>query len=204
MLAAAEMRPTVLDLGCGATKEPHAFGVDNAELPDVDLVHDLLEFPYPFSDDSAKEIYLKHVLEHFPLRDLQRILGEVYRILAPGGVVHVRVPHVFSVAAWADPTHRMAFAFESARFFTVDSDKAYYKETDNRWELSKMEARVTFLNWKGYTLRRLDGLLGKMIGGCLNWLLQRRSWPGAADLFVRALPMFFVEIRWELRKPAEG
>src|SRR5262245_58068165 len=86
-LAAA---PSILDLGCGTSKEPGAFGIDNAELPGVDLVHDLMDFPYPFEEASVKEVYLKHVLEHFPLEDLQRILAEVYRILEPGGVCHVR------------------------------------------------------------------------------------------------------------------
>src|SRR4051794_13474232 len=107
----------ILDLGCGTDKEANAFGVDNVALNGVDLVHDLLDFPYPFGNASARAVYLKHVIEHFALPDIQRILQEVYRILEPGGVAHVRVPHIFSVAAWVDPTHRMAFAFESARFF---------------------------------------------------------------------------------------
>src|SRR5262245_9328848 len=121
--------PAVLDLGCGTAKEPNAFGVDNVSLPGVDLVHDLRAFPYPFPDATARAVYLKHVLEHFELESIQRILSEVFRILEPGGVAHVRVPHVFSVAAWADPTHRMGFTFESAQFFTVNAEKAYYKET---------------------------------------------------------------------------
>jgi SAM-dependent methyltransferase len=192
----------ILDLGCGTTKEPNAFGVDNVELPGVDLVHDLLDFPYPIVTASAKEVYLKHVLEHFSFADLQRILAEVYRILEPGGLVHIHVPHVFSVAAWVDPTHRMGFTFESIGFLTVSADKAYYKETENRWELIATTARVTWFNWKRYSMRRLDAGISKMVSACLNWLLRRRGWPGSADLFVKLLPIFFAEIRWQLRKPA--
>jgi SAM-dependent methyltransferase len=192
----------VLDLGCGTCKEPDAVGVDNVGLPGVDLVHDLLDFPYPFADGSAREVYLKHVVEHFPLPDIQRILGEVYRVLEPGGLVHVRVPHVFSVAAWEDPTHRMGFTFRSAIFFTTHADKAYYKETENRWELAETSARVTWFNWKRYSMRRLDGLVSKALAGILNWLLRRPTLPGSADLLVKALPIFFVEVRWTLRKPA--
>jgi SAM-dependent methyltransferase len=165
------------------------------------VVHDLLDFPYPFADGSAERVYLKHVLEHFPLPDGQRILREVYRLLEPGGVAHVRVPHVFSVAAWVDPTHRIGFAFGSAEFLTVGAAKAYYKETENRWELADTFARVTWFNWKRYRLRRLDAFLSRLVGVSLNWLLRRPNWPGGADLLVKAIPFFFVEIGWQLRKP---
>jgi SAM-dependent methyltransferase len=196
--------PRIIDLGCGMAKEAGAFGVDNVSLAGVDLVHDLMDFPYPFVTASAKEVYLKHVLEHFQLQDLQKILREVHRILQPGGIVHVRLPHVDSVAAWADPTHRMWFTFHSAEFFTVNSTKAYYRETDNRWELIGSGARVTWLNWKRYSLRRLDAFLSRLLSRCLNWLLRFSNWPGAADLLVKAIPVYFVEIRWELRKPNLG
>lgn len=195
------IRPPVIDFGCGTDKEPGAFGVDNVRLPGVDLVYDLLDFPYPFPDGSAKEIYLKHVLEHFELSDLQRILAEAYRILAPGGIVHVHVPHVFSVAGWADPTHRMGFTFVSGVFFTRNAAKAYYKETENRWDLASTRAGVLWFDWKRYRLRKLDNLLGKMLAGGLNWLLRRPNWPSGADLLVKILPVFFVEIRWQFQKP---
>jgi SAM-dependent methyltransferase len=191
----------ILDLGCGTAKEAGAVGVDNVSLPAVDVVHDLLDFPYPFADGSAEQVYLKHVLEHFPLPDAQRILREVYRILEPGGVMHVRVPHVFSVAAWVDPTHRTGFAFGSAEFLTVTAAKAYYREADNCWELIDTSSRVTWFNWKRYRLRRLDAFLSRLVAGCLNWLLRRPSFPGSADLVVKAIPFFFVEIGWRLRKP---
>lgn len=194
----------ILDLGCGTAKEPGAVGVDNVELPGVDVKHDLLDFPYPFADGCAKEVYLKHVLEHFELPDIQRILREAYRILAPEGTVHVRLPHAFSIAAWADPTHRRAFTFISADFLTVNAAKAYYKETDNLWELVDTSARVTWFNWKRYRMRRLDAWLSRLVAGCLNWLLKRPNLPGSADLLVKALPAFFVEIRWRLRKPREA
>jgi SAM-dependent methyltransferase len=191
----------ILDLGCGTEKEVRAIGIDNVALPGVDVVHDLLDFPYPFTDGSAKQIYLKHVLEHFSMPDIRSILREVYRILEPGGIVHIRLPHAFSVAAWADPTHRMAFTFISAEFFAAGSAKAYYKETDNVWDLVETSARVTWFNWKRYRLRRLDAVLSRMAAGCLNWLLKQPGFPGSADLMVKAVPAFFVEIAWRFRKP---
>lgn len=89
-----------------------ATGMDNAALPGVDIVRDLMDVPYPFPDQSADEIYLNHVIEHFVFADGQRIMSEAHRVLRPRGVVHIRLPHVFTIAAWADPTHKSAFTFQ--------------------------------------------------------------------------------------------
>lgn len=43
----------MVDLGCGNAKTVGAIGVDNVALPGVDVVHDLLDFPYPFDTGSA-------------------------------------------------------------------------------------------------------------------------------------------------------
>lgn len=191
----------VLDLGCGQAKVPGAIGVDNVSLQGVDVVHDLLDIPFPFESGSATEVYLNHVIEHFSLPNIQQILREVYRLLKPGGIAHIRVPHVYSVAAWVDPTHKTAFTFATAHFFEVKAAKAYYKETENCWELVATSARVTWFNWKRYRMRQLDTLLGRCIAGWLNWLLKQPNLPGSADLLVKLLPLFFVEIQWQLRKP---
>jgi SAM-dependent methyltransferase len=193
----------ILDLGCGTAKVAGAIGMDNVSLPGVDVVHDLLDLPYPFDDGSAEEIYLNHVIEHFTLADGQKILGEAYRILCQGGIVHVRVPHVFTVAAWADPTHKSAFTFLTGQFFQIDSAKSYYKETASIWELAKTSSRVTWFNWKRYRLRIVDTWLSALIARWLNWLLGMPNWPGAADLMVKSIPLFFVEIQWDLRKPTK-
>lgn len=193
----------VIDLGCGTAKMPGAIGMDNAALPGVDVVHDLLDFPYPFEAATADEIYLNHVIEHFILGDYQRILSEAHRILRPNGVVHVRVPHVFSVAAWADPTHKSSFTFISAEFLTRGSAKAYYQETASIWELASTRARVTWFNWKRYRLRQFDAWISAQMARLLDWLLTLYNAPGMADWMVKAVPMFFVEVRWDLRKPGD-
>lgn len=117
----------IIDLGCGNAKRTDAIGLDNVLLPGVDVVHDLLDFPYPFDDESADEIHLSHVIEHFSLPDIGRILQEAYRLLKPGKMLYVRVPHVYSVAAWADPTHRMAFTFTSGTFLITGQIKPITK-----------------------------------------------------------------------------
>jgi SAM-dependent methyltransferase len=198
MMDLTGQRDLIIDLGCGRNKQPGAIGMDNAALDGVDIVHDLLQTPYPFPDGCAKTMYLNHVVEHFDIQDTRRILNEVYRILQLDGVVHVRVPHAFSVAAWIDPTHRTGFMFGSGRYFDSTSQMAYYKELDAVWRLVKTSSRVTWWNWKSYRFRRIDAFLSRLPRAWIDWLLRRSE--TAADLFVRWLPMFFVEIRWELMK----
>lgn len=190
----------ILDLGCGTTKVAGAVGMDNVALPGVDIVHDMLVFPYPFDDQSADEIYLNNVIEHFTLTEGQSIFREAYRVLRSDNVLHVRVPHVFTVAAWADPTHSSSFTFVSSEFFDSRSAKSYYKELNARWRLAESTARVTWFNWERYRLRQLDAWLSGLMTRILNWFLRLENWPGAADLWVKAIPMFFVEIRWDFRK----
>jgi SAM-dependent methyltransferase len=196
-----KQKDIVLDLGCGKAKVCGAIGVDNVALPDVDIVHDLLDFPYPFESRTVETVYLRHVIEHFSFDDIRRILSEVHRVLRPGGVVHIRVPHAFCIAAWSDPTHRSSFTYGSARFFDASSPKAYYKETDSRWELIDTSSRVTWFNWKRYRMRRIDAFVSRYVAALLNWLLKKPTLPGSADLLVKALPLFFAEISWRLRKP---
>jgi predicted SAM-dependent methyltransferase len=105
----------ILDLGCGKKKRHGAIGVDFSDRHDADVIHDLNNFPYPFSDAEFDEIYLDNVLEHLdrPLR----VMEEVYRLCKPHGRIKVVVPYFRSVWAFIDPTHQ--------HFFTVDSF-AYY------------------------------------------------------------------------------
>jgi SAM-dependent methyltransferase len=194
------MQRMIIDLGCGLNKVAGAIGVDNVSLPGVDIQHDLLNFPYPFIDSACSEVYLNHVLEHFYFPDEQRILQEVARILTPNGILHIRVPHVYSIAAFADPTHRQGFTFGTGNFFENDSAKSYYKELEATWKLLKTSSRVTALNWKRYRLRPIDSFISNIVALCIDKLVNLETWPGAADLFVRAVPLFFVEIRWDLKR----
>lgn len=72
-----------LNVGCGGDIKPGYTNVDFRALPGVDVVHDLTVFPWPFPDESAEEILLLDVLEHFPYRLTPLILMECFRILIP-------------------------------------------------------------------------------------------------------------------------
>jgi SAM-dependent methyltransferase len=112
-----------INLGCGTDIKPGFVNVDIAELPGVNVVHDINDVPLPFTDNSAELIYCKDILEHV---DLVRVLGDLHRILRPGGRLEVRVPHFTSKNAYSDPTHRNFFTSHTLRYFTREHSRAYY------------------------------------------------------------------------------
>jgi SAM-dependent methyltransferase len=94
-----------LNLGSGEFPKPGFVNLDRDALQGVDVVHDLDVFPYPFADGQFDRIEADHVLEH--LGQVFDVMREIHRILAPGGVVVIRVPH-FS-RGFTHPEHRRGF-----------------------------------------------------------------------------------------------
>jgi SAM-dependent methyltransferase len=57
-----------------------------------------LRQPLPFSADSFTAAYAAHVVEHLAPIEARRLLGEMRRLLAPGGVVRIVVPDLEGIA----------------------------------------------------------------------------------------------------------
>lgn len=111
-----------LDIACGQNKQDGFVGIDIADIPGVDIVHDLNIYPWPIVDGSVSEAFCSHYIEHIPLIEiwsprLQRnqdmllaFFDELYRILVPGGQVTIVSPYYTSMRCWQDPTHRRAIS----------------------------------------------------------------------------------------------
>lgn len=116
-----------LNLGCGTDIKQGWVNLDSSALPGVDAVHDIAKFPLPFPDGQFDEILCRDILEHL---DYAPILRDLYRILAPGGVFHVRVPHFTSKHNFIDPTHKKLFSVNTFDFFVKNTalkkERAYY------------------------------------------------------------------------------
>lgn len=67
----------------------------------------------PFADASFDKVLLSEVLEH--LADDRRALRELYRILKPGGILAISVPHAH-YPFWWDPINRVWTAFGGEPF----------------------------------------------------------------------------------------
>jgi len=67
--------------------------LDSVMAPGVDVVCDLNEGKLPFGDDSAEYVLASHILEH--LWEWEEIVIEAHRVLAPGGILEIKVPYKF-------------------------------------------------------------------------------------------------------------
>jgi len=64
----------------------------NEDWPKIRLVD--ISKKLPLSDDSVDFVYCSQALEHFEYWQTENILGEMHRILKPGGIVRVSVPDI--------------------------------------------------------------------------------------------------------------
>lgn len=94
-----------LDLGCGQSPAEGFKGVDAFEADGVDIVHDLLTFPWPFADQSVDEVRSSHFLEHVPGPVRLRFFDELWRVMKPGAKALFITPSADSNRAIQDPTH---------------------------------------------------------------------------------------------------
>lgn len=122
------MSKKILNLGCGRTRIPNSIGVDVTKIEDyVDVIHDLDILPYPFESNSIDEIHMYHVLEH--LHEPSKKMDEIYRILKPKGILHIRVPHFSSMGAFTDITHIRPFGYLSFNYLNKDDYHHFYTKS---------------------------------------------------------------------------
>ncbi|GJL79618.1 MAG: hypothetical protein NPINA01_26070 [Nitrospinaceae bacterium] len=157
-------------------------GVDITPLPGVNLVCDITRC-LPFKSGSVDAIFCIHVLEHVP--DLKGIMGEIYRVLKPGGILKIWVPHCFSPIAFGDSTHVRFFTFETFSQFDKKSPGSYYYNF--HFELLQSRMQI-FRRW--YKVNWFDKTLEKII--------NRKQRKG--ERILKVLPYKEWEVYTELRK----
>lgn len=116
-----------LNLACGQRSVEGFLGVDVVPGEHVDIVHDLLDFPWPWDDSSIEAAFSSHFLEHIGHeegRDLIAFMNELWRVLEPGGTVEIVVPYGFSNRGLQDPTHKRYIVPETFAYF----DQNWLKE----------------------------------------------------------------------------
>lgn len=112
----------ILNLGCGDKFPVLGEGdvlVNHDRLkhrPEVDVVWDLDNLPWPWPDESFDFLVACAVLEHLRIT-LVESLAECWRILGPGGLLHLKVPYWHHENAYADPTHYWHFSLQTFNFF---------------------------------------------------------------------------------------
>ena len=77
------------------------------------------------------------------------MMRELHRILSPGGMLEIRVPHFTSANTYGDPTHLRGFSIVTFDFFCSGSGRNYYFD----FAFSKLEQRsISFSKGPAYAL----------------------------------------------------
>ena len=131
----------ILEVGSGPNRL-----FDNSTTLDIstdcrpDVVHDLNLAPYPLKDDAFDLIVCLHVLEH--VEKLVQAVGELHRLLRPGGVLFVEVPYFSSVHFYADPTHQHAFTTRSFDYYVEGTAVSRFGYSPARFTKERVEIVV--------------------------------------------------------------
>ena len=100
-----------LNLGCGLDKQAGWHNVDKMPAAEPDEVVDLEALPWPWPDDCAEEVLLKHVLEHLGASadSYLGIISELWRVCRADALVRIVVAEQI-YRAWSilhnHPYHR--------------------------------------------------------------------------------------------------
>lgn len=140
-----------INLGAGTDRFEGFVNVDHIDLPSIDVVHNLMSFPYPFEDESAVEIRAVDVLEHLDhytadgRPSVIAFIEECHRILKPGGELFIQTPRYDAEFLWLDPSHVRGFHEQSFDFF--DPTK-HYGQTTGFYSKAKFSVRAEVLKNK--------------------------------------------------------
>jgi predicted SAM-dependent methyltransferase len=108
-----------LNLGSGERPKEGFINIDINPEHAPDIVRDLCR-GIPFSDSTADEIHAFDFFEHLPKpADYIFVMNECHRVLEPGGLLTLEVPHMVTRPDWAlgAPTHVRYFCRHSFDYF---------------------------------------------------------------------------------------
>jgi ubiquinone/menaquinone biosynthesis C-methylase UbiE len=120
------MKKTKLYIGCGKDAKRGYVNLDCVKLPNVDVIHNLDEYPWPFEDNRFEIIYCANVLEH--LSSIVDPLEEIWRISKNSAKIIIKVPISPGIGASADPTHKQFYSYFTFTYFTPDDLLNYYSK----------------------------------------------------------------------------
>ena len=163
-----------IDIGCGNGKTCGAIGLDRVRTGDADIICDL-EWSLPFKDSRVDRIIASNILEH--MSDTVKTLEEFHRVLKSGGTAIIEVPHVRSLGAFMDPTHKHFFTIMTMDYFTEESAFKYYSHA--RFKILRKELRFEprWLQWL-FNLRPefTERLLGIVpVKANIYWVLEKSA-----------------------------
>jgi len=131
-----------LHLGSGTNPKKGWINLDGRDLPEVDVVRDVLR-GLPFDDDKIDYIYSENFLEHMPQDEVIWIMNEMWRVMKVGGEMQHLIPMAGTENFYQDPTHLSHWIPETISYFIKDHhNNKYYGGAIKPWEMVKLELGV--------------------------------------------------------------
>ena len=161
-----------LDLGAAHGHAAGYLGVDRVAADGVDIVAEL-PAPLPLADNSVGVIRAVDFLEH--VADKVALFNELYRILAPGGVLLSQTPSTDGRGAFQDPTHVAFYNENSFWYYTEANYRNFVPEIRARFQVSRV---VTSYPSEWHSVHQIPYVTANLIalkepmprnGGLLLW-----------------------------------
>lgn len=171
---------SVLDIGCGYKPYASLFsgkyvGVDPLEIVQPDIVAPA--WSIPVADNSFDGIILNQSLEH--IQNTQGTVAEIKRILKPGGLCIVTVPHTMK-------NHSEPIKIEKTPYASqINTEELPYWQEDY-YRFTKFGLVVLFKDFKIETLRETSGYIGTLLQ-LVNYFFASFS-----PIRIVFIPIFFV------------
>ncbi len=154
------------ELGCGGRKQvAKAIGIDSINAPCVDIVGDVFEVLGLIPSRCAEAVHAFHFMEH--IADVPALLHETARVLKPGGLLNIVVPHFSNPYFYSDPTHRTPFGLYTFSYLAGENlfrRKVPHYERDLEFDL--VAVNLVFKSprpfYGRYAFKRLLGLIFNM------------------------------------------
>jgi hypothetical protein len=161
-----------LDLGSLHGKPGRYLGVDRSQGPSVDFVVDLPSERLPFANGSVGVIRAADFLEH--VADKVALMNELFRVLAPSGLLLSATPSTDGRGAFQDPSHVSFWNSNSFWYYTDPMYAGYVPEITARFQVSRL---VDYFPGVWHEERRINYVGANLVapkdgprqGGLLNW-----------------------------------
>ncbi|MDO3683404.1 glycosyltransferase [Micromonospora sp. C28ISP2-4] len=124
-----------VDMGAAHNKPEGFLGLDRRAGDGVDIVCDVTK-GIDLPDDSVGVIRAVDFLEHIP--DKIGLFNELYRVLAPNGLLLSLTPSTDGRGAYQDPTHVAFYNENSFWYFTNDQYARFVPEIRCRFQVSRL------------------------------------------------------------------
>lgn len=113
---------------------------DIIPLPGINMCFDLNSKNWPIENNAYDVIECKMILEH--LNNWPQAMEEIWRISKPNAKIYIEVPWFASMYQWIDPTHKVAFAYQTFEYFDPKHNLNYY--TKARFKIIKRYIRFSW------------------------------------------------------------